>query len=260
MLDTFFRKEDNGPARRKNELFSSSFSVVVSAALVTGSGAPVFAQPDTDFSRPPSGGWDSSKLSQAVLTNVNKGVRNYALKKQADQLTASDVEIAAASIKTAIDHLQEIGYNAALEKRILDNEEAFLNYHLSDNDVSSFQKTLAAQGLQVDVSRVRSSMDPDYEARQQFLSTVKKQGLYKTELAVVEEFRTQELQFVSQSLVDPGRSIAIHQPRNGRFVLAMSRTCRTCLFTAAVGLASGCGITGFACEAAVVACGMCAMG
>jgi hypothetical protein len=56
MLDTFFRKEDNIPFRRENELFSSSFSVVVSAALVTGSGTLVFAQLDTDFSRPPSGG------------------------------------------------------------------------------------------------------------------------------------------------------------------------------------------------------------
>lgn len=230
------------------------------AVLVAGSGTLLFAQSDPDFSHPPSSGWDSFKLSQAVLTNVNKGVRNYALKKQADHLTASDVEIAAASMKTAIDHLQEIGYNAALEKRIFDNEETFLNYHPSDNDVQSFQKALATQGLQVDGSRVRSSMDPDYEARQQFLSTVKRQGLYKTELAAVEDFRTQELQSVAQLLSSPSRSFA-RNPSNARFVLAkLSSSCKACGVSAAIGLGSGCTITGFACEAAVLACGLCACG
>ena len=229
-------------------------------ALVAGPETVVFAQSDADFSHPPSSGWDNSKISQAVLSNVNQGVHNYAQKKQAGLLTASDVEFAAASMKTAMDHLQEIGYNTALEKRILNYKEAFLNYHPSDDDVQFFQKTLTARGIQVDISRVRSSMDPGYEARQLFLSMVKNQGLYRTELEFVEQFRAQELQYVSQSLTDPVRSIAHHQSRNGRFVQTkLSYEAAACFVAAGVGLATGCTFTIFACEAAVILCGACAI-
>lgn len=234
-------------------------SLVISVALVAGPETVVFAQSDTDFSNPPSG-WDSSKLSQAVQINVHESVRNYMQKKQMGLITASDVEVAAAAMKTAMDHLQEIGYNASLEKRILENEEAFLNYHPSDSDVQFYQKTLAVQGIQADISRVRSSIDPGDEARHQFLSMVKKQGLYKTELAFVEEFRTQELQYVSQTLTVPG-SIAHHQPRNVRLMqTAMSSTCKICFVAAAIGLASGCTITMPACDATLIACAACAAG
>jgi hypothetical protein len=235
-------------------------SLVISAALVAAPETVVFAQSDADFSHSPTSGWDSSKLSQAVLTNVNQSVRNYAQKKQSGQLMASDVEIAAASMKTTMDHLQEIGYNAALGKKILDNEEAFLNYHPNDDDVQLFQKALAAQGIQVDISRVRSTMDPGYEARQQFLSMVKKQGLYKTELEFVSQFRTQELQYVSQSLTNTGSHIAHHQMMTGRFVQTkLSYQAAACFVAAGVGLASGCTITVEFCVAGVILCGACAV-
>jgi len=235
-------------------------SIVVSAALVAGTETVLFAQQDADLSHPPSSGWDSSKISQAVLSNVNQSVHNYVQKKQAGKLTASDVEIAAASMKTAMDHLQEIGYNAALEKRILENQDDYLNYHPSEDDVQSFQKTLAAHGIQIDISKARSSMDPGYEARQQFLSMVKKQGLYKTQLAFVEQFRAQELEYVSQSSTNIGVQFAHQHTMPGRLVRTkLSYEAAACLVAAGVGLASGCTLTVFACEAAVILCGACAV-
>jgi len=55
-------------------------------------------------------------------------------------------------MKTAYDHFQEIGYTAAVEKKILANEDAYLNYHPSQAYIQSFEKQLAAQGFHVNAA------------------------------------------------------------------------------------------------------------
>jgi hypothetical protein len=192
------------------------------------------------------------------MDNLNQAIRNFGLKKQAQQLTASDVDVAAAPMKTAYDHFQEIGYTAAVEKKILANEDAYLNYHPSQAYIQSFEKQLAAQGFHVNAARVRSFLDPDQNDRQRFLAMVKSQGLYKTEIQMVEQFRTEQMQFVSQSSVGADGQLARNHQTNGHVVRVMSDWYWACLIAAGVGIATGCTITVWACTAAVLACGECA--
>lgn len=181
------------------------------------------------------------------------------MKKEAGTLTAADVEVAAASMKTAMDHLQEIGFNSAVEEKLLANKDAFLAYHPSDDDIQSLQQRLSSQGIPTDVSRVRSLVDLDYESRVQFLSLVEKQGLYKTELQLVEQFETEQLQYVSEKSPAVGLPMAQVKSQSGHLVRVVSYNSALSLGAAGVGLASGCTVTIFACEAAVVLCGACAI-
>ncbi len=232
----------------------------VTAAYAVLTGALPDATADADFSHSPTSGWDSSKTSPAVLDNANQAVRNYAAKKRSGHLTAADVEVAAAAMKTTFDHLQEIGLNDATEKKLLANQDAFANYHPGDKQIQTIQKNLASQGVQFSVSKVRTILDTQYADRQQFLTLVKNQGLYKTELQLVAQFRTNELQFVSES-TGVGVSLASHHPKigNPRVVRTMWYEFASCIIAAAVGLSTGCTITIFACEAAVLLCGACAL-
>lgn len=235
-------------------------SLVVSTALVIGPEAVACAQTstDADFSHAPTTGWDSSKMSPAVMDNLNKVVTSYAQKKHAGKTTASDVEVAAAAMKTAFDHLQEIGFNKALETKLLANQEAFVDYHPSDADLQSWQKQFVAQGLSFDTARIRNTLDMDYESRLAFLSLVKTQGLYKTELQLVRDFRTQELQFVSTSSSGLGTSLANRQPQGGHEVRVMSYALAVCLVAAGIGIGTGCAIAP-ACVTAMIACGACVL-
>lgn len=214
----------------------------------------------SDFRFPPTSGWDSSRFSLAVQSNVNAALHNFQLKKQAGQLTTSDVDAVAVSMRTEFDHLQEIGFNAALEKKLLGNEEAFLDFHPSDSDLHSVQERLASDGIQSCLSGLRSSLDIDNESRLLFLALVKKQGLYKTELQLVEQLRSDQLQFVFQSNAGGGLQLT-HGSRGmgGRVVRVISTACQTCFVAAGVGIASGCTVTAPACGAALVACGVCAL-
>lgn len=134
-----------------------------------------------------------------------------------------------------------------------------MEYHPAEEYIQSFQKGLATQGIQIDSARVRSFLDPDYSTRQQFLAMVKRQGLYKTELEFVEQFRAHELQFVSQSSRGAGGPFAHNPQTAARIVPAHSDDAYwACVIAAGVGVASGCTVTLFACEAAVLACGVCA--
>lgn len=237
-------------------------SLVVSVAFFANPQFAAYAQ-SPDFSQLPTNGWDSSRISQAVLNNVNETMRNYGLRKHAGQLTASDVDMAAISMKTTLDYFQEIGYLDILEKKLLDNEQAFLDYHPNDEFIQSFQKKLAEQGIQVDPSRIRSTFDPDYGVRQQFLTTVRSQGLYKTGLKSVELFRSHELQIVSQlagaaKLSVHSRQITAHVIPAMGGLLGMSDIYWACVGAAVIGIASGCTVTAFACQAAVLACTLCA--
>ncbi len=242
--------------------FLSRYTFLVGlVALLTGYSSVSFAQhhQDSDFRFPPANGWDSSRYSLAVRSNVNAAIHNFQLKMQAGQLTASDVEAVAVSMKTNYDHLQEIGFNAAMEKKLLGNEEAFLNFHPSDSDLQSIQERLASDGIQSNVSGLRSALDIDNESRLRFLALVKKQGLYKTELRLVEQFRNDQLQLVSQSNTHSGLRLTHGKPREGRVIRVISTACQTCFVAAGVGIASGCTVTGPACGAALVACGVCAI-
>ena len=158
-----------------------------------------------------------------------------------------------------MDHLQEIGFNSALEAKLLANEDAFLAYHLSEEDIQSLQQRLAAEGINTEVSRVRSLLDLDDESRLKFLSLIRKQGLYKTELQFVEQFKTEQLQYVPESSSGIGSPMAQRKPMPGRLVPAVSYNFALCLVAAGVGLGSGCTVTIFACEAAVILCGACAI-
>lgn len=64
----------------------------------------------------PTKGSDGNKISQAVMADVNQEIQSYALKKQSSLLSASDVDMAAAAMKIAFDHLREVGYTGILEK------------------------------------------------------------------------------------------------------------------------------------------------
>ncbi|MGC9223002.1 MAG: hypothetical protein ACP5E2_03705 [Terracidiphilus sp.] len=109
------------------KLFRQFCSVVVSTILVTAPQLTTYAQSQsTDFTQVPTSGSDGNKISQAVMADVNQVVQSYALKKQSSRLSASDVDMAAAVMKIAFDHLQEVGYTGLLEKKILSNEQAYL--------------------------------------------------------------------------------------------------------------------------------------
>jgi hypothetical protein len=162
-------------------------------------------------------------------------------------------------MKTDFDHLQEIGFNAALEKKLLNNEEAFLDFHPSDSDLNSVQERLASGGIQTNLSGLRSTLDVDNESRLKFLALVKRQGLYKVELQLVEQFRSDQLELISQSNTGAGLQLTRGRPRNGRVVRVISTPCQTCFVAAAIGIASLCSLTAPACGAALVACGVCAV-
>lgn len=242
-------------------LFTKACSIVLSVVIVLAPGAAVAQQSDSDFTRAPTG-WDSSKLSHSVLADADSAIIQYGRMKQAgQQLTSGDVEVVATSMRIYFDHLQETGFNKALEAKILANQEAFLDYHLSDSDLSTFQKTMATKGFKADATRLRNTLDPDYASRAQFLKMVRTQGLYQTELQMVQQFRTQELQYVSETAPrgSGGKLVSSHHEMRARVVPVISWGFALCLVSAGVGLASGCTLTMPACDAAVIFCGACAL-
>ena len=203
---------------------------------------------------------ESYKGSKAVAENFAVSMQRFAAKKSQGKLTTIDVELAAAAMKTTFDNLEEIGYNSELEKNLLEGESVFLNYHPSDDDLNSLQNDMSTRGMKTSLERLRAVLDLPYDQKIQFLASIKKEGLYNTELDLVQNFRTQELSNVDS----PAVNTATWRGKKGNVTLKrvgkpLSYQAAVCLMAAGVGLASGCTLTFSACITAVIACGACAL-
>jgi hypothetical protein len=232
-------------------------SVVISAALVAGPETVVFAQSDVDFSHSPNSGWDSSRLSKAVVTNAQLAVQNYAKKKQLGQVTVADVQTAAFAMKTLFDHYQEIGLNDAIQNRILNNKDAFLNYVPSDSDLQTTQNQFTAIGMSISNDTLRSKFN---EGREQFLTMVQQNGIYNTELWYVQQFADQETQNALQNPFRPegvraNRSMPTDKVIRVKF-LGVSPVCWGC----GIGFVAGVTVAPEVLPATFLACVMCAAG
>jgi hypothetical protein len=136
----------------------------------------------------------------------------------------------------------------SLPHTLIANEAAYLNYHPTVETLREFQSRLQAQGVTKSIDQLRAVLDPSLAKRKQFMALVESQGLYKTELVMVKSFEKSQLQFATQ--------VSGHQfPRATlRTVASANEYYWACLIAAVVGISTGCTITAFACEAAVLAC------
>ena len=228
-------------------------AIVCSTLLVV---IPASAQSD-GFGQVPSTGWETSKLSQAVLSDANQAVEGLLAAQQSGHLTANVVSNAATALQMMFDHFQEIGLNTAIQKQILSNQQGFLNFHPSDAQVSEYQSELGSRGINVSLSRVKSVMDPSFEGRQRFLAEVQKVGLHQAELEVVSQLREQAQELASSASVSDRLTRSTNK---AHLVRVISAPCEACFILAGIGLASGCSVTGAACGAALGACLICSLG
>ncbi len=210
------------------------------------------------FGQLPSSGWETSKLSPAVMDDAEKAFDDLLLAEQSGNVTAAVVDNAATSLQILCDHFQEIGLNAALQKEILNNQTAFLSYHPADSQISAYQSKLITRGVNASSSRIWSAMDPDLASRQQFLRTISDIGLYQAELNVVAQLRAEARQLASAA-APVSEKLTKGASHSAHLVLATA-ACNACFLLAGIGLASGCSVTGFACGAAVGTCTVCAFG
>jgi hypothetical protein len=240
---------------RTSGFITKTLALLCSALLTTVPVNNAVAQ-STLFDGPPATGWQSSKLSEAIVNDANRAVETLVIANQNGQLTASIVENAATSLQILWDHYQEIGLNSALEKELLNNQQTFMNIHPSDTQIGAYQSKLLLHGVHANVSQLRSIMDPSPETREQFLATVAKVGIYQAEMAIVAQLRAQ-----AQELSSSGSTVLLSSRMNaprGHEVLIAS-ACAACFVLAGVGLATGCTITEIACAGAVGTCLSCAL-
>lgn len=232
---------------------------IICAFLLTGvPGSEMWAQANT-FGQLPTTGWQTSKLSQAVVNDANQAAEILVLHSQTGKLTSSDLENAAASLQILFDHYQEIGLNAALQKQILNNQEAFLTFQMSDSQIATYQSRLASDGVNVSASRIQSAMNLNLDEKQQFLSVVEAAGLYRVELGVVAELRAQAQQLAASE--NSGvQSSRLSSTTKAHLVLVISKSCEACFLLAAIGLATACTATAPACGPAIGVCTVCALG
>lgn len=147
-----------------------------------------FAQTSA-FGQLPATGWQKSMLSKAVLNDAKQANIQMFVASQSGTLTPSVVENAAESLKVLFDHFQEIGLNDAMQKELLSNQKAFFDFDPSDSQIGADKLKFASEGMHVSDAQVRSVMDPSFEQRQEFLSSVQRVGLYRTELMLVAQLR-----------------------------------------------------------------------
>lgn len=238
---------------------SKLLAVICSILLIAIPTNIVQAQSDA-IGQVPTTGWQSSKLSQAVVNDANRATEILLLHSQNGSLTASDLENAATSLQILFDHFQEIGLNAAIQKQILSNQDAFLNLQMSENQIATFQSRLSTNGVTVDTSRIQSFMNPTAEDRQQFLSMVKSVGLYQTELEAVAQLRTRAQNLASSESSSSEQLSRLSPRTTAHLVLVITAACGACFILAGIGLATGCTVTAAACGAGIGVCTVCALG
>ncbi|MFZ0661788.1 MAG: hypothetical protein WAM66_03785 [Acidobacteriaceae bacterium] len=231
-------------------------ALLCAALLVALPGNETWAQTN-QIGQAPTTGWQTTKLSQAIVNDANRAVETLIVDNQKGRVTAADVVSAATALKMLSDHFQEIGLNAALQKEILDNQDALMDYQLNDSQMRTFQSRLALDGVNVDAARIQSVMNPTLNERQEFLSMVRTTGLYQTELEIVSELRG-EAQQLSASEASGAQSARL--THSAHLVMVMTAVCKICYIAAFIGLATGCTATVEFCAAGVATCGTCAAG
>ena len=194
------------------------------------------------------------------MNDADRATELVILHSQAGQRKASDLENAATALKIPFDHYQEIGLNATLQKQFLNHQNQFLNFHLSDNQVSAFQAKLATSGVNVDASAIRSHLNPDLQDREQFLSMVKTIGLYQTEMDAVAELHAKAETLATQQASMSTSRLSSLSPDMAAQLELVTAACDSCFLLAAVGLATGCTLTAAACGAGIGTCTVCAFG
>lgn len=188
------------------------------------------AQSNMIFTQKPADGWNKLRLSNAVVTNAQSAVQVYAKKKQMGQVTVADVQRAAFAMKTLFDHYQEIGLNDAIQNRIINNQNEFLNFEPSDIDMQTAQNQFTSIGMSISNDTLRSKFG---EGREQFLAMVQQKGLYNTELWYVQQFTDQETQNAQQNPVNLYGARANRSMPVGRVVrVKVSGVCWGCLIGA----------------------------
>ncbi len=237
----------------------SKLVTIVCAALLTLSPWSTASAQANVFGQTPSTGWQKAKLSQAIVNDANQAVENLVIANESGHITASDFDNAATSLQILWDHLQEIGFNQALQNEILANQDAFLDFHPTDSQVDAYHAKLASDGVNVSALRVRSAMDPDFDTRQEFLSEVKKVGLYQAELEVVAQLRQQAKESASEALTGANLTRSNHKGNMGHMV-KVTAVCWAGFILAGIGLASGCTVTAVACGASLAPLLTCALG
>lgn len=184
-----------------------------------------FAQTSV-FGHLPENGWQKSKLSQAVLNDAEQANIQMLAARQSGTLTSDVAENAAESLKVVFDHFQEIGLNEAMQNKLLSNQKTFFDYHPNSSQIDAVESKLAAMGLHVSDSQVRSVMDPSLEERQKFLSTVQSVGLYQTELMLVAQLRARAEQLSVETNV--GEQLGHLSTGSARLVEVITPVCGSC--------------------------------
>ncbi|MGC8550217.1 MAG: hypothetical protein ACP5M4_11010 [Acidobacteriaceae bacterium] len=188
-------------------------------------GNVAFAQANV-FGQLPATGWQKSMLSKAVLNDARQASIQAFVASQSGTLTPDVVENAAESLKVLFDHFQEIGLNAAMQKELLSNQKAFIDFQPSDSQIAAEELEFASEGMHVSDAQVRSVMDPSLEQRQQFLFTVQQVGLYRTELMLVAQLRARAEKLSAETRIGE-RSAGLFMG-NARLVEATTVVCESC--------------------------------
>jgi hypothetical protein len=247
---------------RKSGIFAKSLAILC-AVLITAIPCGVASAQSSasaqfqGFGQLPATGWQENKLSPAIVNDANRALNELIVANQSGHLTPEILENAATSLQMLFDHLQEIGLNSALEKEILGNQDAFLNFHPTDNDIGLYHSRLQSQGVSVTVAKIRSVMDPDSSTRQQSLSTIAKIGVYQGELLAVAQLREQAQQLAANGA--QGAQLTRMSPSSAHLVRVMANVCKACIVLMAACVGTDGALLPI-CGAAIGTCTTCGFG
>lgn len=243
---------------RNNASLMKAGALLCSALLCSGliPIAPTTLHAQTSELGLPASGWNRSLLSRAVQDDAQQAMDSLILAQQQGRLTASTVQNAATSLKILFDNMQETGLNAAVEKQLLANPDRLLNFQWSANQFAAVQSRMAHRGVNVSIGRIQSTLDLNAAERQQFLSEVRKVGLYQTELEAVGQLNSMARQFEENG----GRpsTASMRRTRNAAHLQRVMDACWKCAALASIGIAIGACAIEAICVGAIYSCLDCA--
>jgi hypothetical protein len=127
--------------------------------------------------------------SDAVTSAASVSAVMLLNKSREGTLDASDVQGAIVALSTLFAHMQETGLNDQIQLNILSHEDAILNSGPTEEQIQGLYSKVNSSGGKVSLNEFRNSLLTAQAGRQQFLSKIKKVGLWAVEKEQITELQ-----------------------------------------------------------------------
>lgn len=132
-----------------------------------------------------SEGWDKARLSYALVEGATSEFANTFNKAQAGLVAVEDVRAASVSARLLFAHFDEIGLNAATDRKMRDCRSEILAYLPSEHQVKQMQRLLEPYSIALSADKVRDMLTLTFERKMNALEKVQKLGIRGVQKAAV---------------------------------------------------------------------------